>query len=250
MKANGRTLALVIPFTMLLGIVAGSVAGWWQTESSKDPIRFTEGEFAGEANPADIRGSYSLSDVSAAFDIPVDVLAQAFMLGDEANRDGILVKEFEERFGILPTADGTTREIGTDAMRLFVARYRGLPYEPEEDTGSFEAGVELVIAAAAIDDELLQDLQARVVTVPAPGDEAAVAPESEAESESEELLVKGNTTFGQLVQWGVSEDAIQGVVGMEIGAPGVTVRTWTVENGLEFEAIKESLQELVDLAVQ
>ena len=36
------------------------------------------GEFAGQYNPADIRGSYTFDDISNAFEIPIEDLGKAF----------------------------------------------------------------------------------------------------------------------------------------------------------------------------
>ena len=60
--------------------------GWWQTESTKEAAVFTSGEFAGQANPADIRGSYTFGDVEKNFGIPAALLAQAFGVVDRRLR--------------------------------------------------------------------------------------------------------------------------------------------------------------------
>ena len=248
MTVGTRALALIVPLTIVAAVGTGMATGWWQTESSRTPVTFTEGEFAGQANPADIRGSYSLEDVSAAFAIPVEVLAQAFALGAEEDPGAVLVKEFEERFVVLPAAEGEEREIGTDAMRLFVARYLGVPYDPEPDTGLLPPAVTLVEDAGAVDRETLAELRLRTVRLPA--GEAYSPTEPETPAESDEALVKGNTTFGELLMWGVAENDIRDLFGGDMGPRGVTVRTWCLDTGREFSAFKEPLQELVDLAVQ
>ena len=261
MKASAPALAVISPLSIVVGIALGSATGWWRTASSKDPVRFTEGAFAGEANPADMRGSYSLNDVSSAFGISVDLLSRAFHLTDVEEPGEILVKEFAERFGVLRGVDETEREVGTDAMRLFVARYRGLPYEPESDTGMLPAGVALVAEAGAVGEEALVDLQSRVVELPAITEvvtgtdpqehsEEDLGEEPDPESEAEEILVKGNTTFGELLTWGVAEKDIRAILDGEMGSRGETVRMWSVERGHEFSTLKESLQELVDTALQ
>jgi hypothetical protein len=68
--------------------------GWWVTESTKVPVTFTEGEFAGQANPADIRGSYTFGDIANSFDVTPEVLAQAFgVTGDDPA--AFAIKELE-----------------------------------------------------------------------------------------------------------------------------------------------------------
>lgn len=269
MTITSRGLSLLIPVTMVVGIALGSVTGWWQTESSKDPTRYSDTEFggtyAGLPNPADIRGSYSLGDIEEAFGVPVAVLAEAFLLTGEDKPEAVLLKEFEERYGILPAADSAeneaTREfeIGTDAMRLFVARYIGLPYEPESDTGIFDPAYRLVVTATRTTGiSELDQLERRIVLPPGEStasttqiatDRDNVAEEGD-EYDGEEYLVKGNTTFGQILSWGVAEADVRALFEGDIGARGEQVRTWCIEREIAYSSIKEDLQRLVDDTVR
>lgn len=265
MNVTSRFLAVVIPAVMILTVVTGNLVGWWQTESSKQPVTFSaeeyDGEFAGEANPADIRGSYSLSDIEAAFGVPIADMAAAFQLDGEETPGTVLLKEFEERFGVLPAARADSEaeyEIGTDAMRLFVARYRGLPYEPETDTGILDTALAVLTDTVSLPDELRSELERRVVK--APSEEASEDPGADDTEVSatvlvdgdadDEYTVKGNTTFGELLTWGVPETEIRAVLDGEIGARGEQVRTWCIDRGITYADVKDRLQTLVDEAVE
>ncbi len=57
MSLNSKKLAILILAIMIAGIAASKIGGFWNTESSKTPAKFSKGEFSGEFNPADIRGS-------------------------------------------------------------------------------------------------------------------------------------------------------------------------------------------------
>ena len=63
MRLTSKPLAALVIAIMLGGILFSSALGWWETESSKEAVVYTEGQFAGQANPADIRGSYTFGDV-------------------------------------------------------------------------------------------------------------------------------------------------------------------------------------------
>lgn len=78
MNLTSKPLAAIILIILFGGIALTTAMGSWQTMSSKMPATYTEGEFAGTSNPADIRGSYLFGDVEKAFGIPSAVLAQAF----------------------------------------------------------------------------------------------------------------------------------------------------------------------------
>ena len=130
MKIRSIQLAPVILILFIAGIGLTMAFNLWKTESSKQPAKYLSGEFAGEYNPGDIRGSYSFDDISDAFDIPVATLAKAFGVEDRKNPGDFQAKELEEMYG--PQTDGG--EVGTDAVRLFTAIYSGRPYTPEETT--------------------------------------------------------------------------------------------------------------------
>ena len=56
---------MIIIFVFIFGGIAiTSVTGYWQTSSSKIPAKYQGGEFAGQYDPADIRGSYSFGEIS------------------------------------------------------------------------------------------------------------------------------------------------------------------------------------------
>src|SRR6056297_1195996 len=131
MKLTYKTLAVALPAVFILGIAVSMASGYWSTEANKVPAVYVEGETAGLYNPADIRGSYSFGDIETAFGVPAYVIARAFSLEDTGTPPGrILAKDVEDRFGVI-----RGYEVGTDSVRLFVARYLDLPFDPEDDTG-------------------------------------------------------------------------------------------------------------------
>src|SRR3989339_1493284 len=80
MKIGAKGIAASAIATILGGVVLLMALGSWQTESEKIPVKFSTGEFAGMANPGDIRGSYSFADVEKNFPVTADTLAAAFGL--------------------------------------------------------------------------------------------------------------------------------------------------------------------------
>ena len=125
MTITSKSMTIIIFVTIFGGIALASAMGWWATESSKVPVAFAEGEFAGQANPADIRGSYTFGDISNSFDVAPAVLAQAFGVHTD-DPAAFAVKELEALY-----AD-TGYEIGTTSIRLFVAYYTGLPFDTSD----------------------------------------------------------------------------------------------------------------------
>ncbi|MBB6480868.1 hypothetical protein [Spirochaeta isovalerica] len=240
MKIKGLTAGLTFIILMIGGIAISVAAGYWATESSKEPVRYETGDFAGEYNPADIRGSYSFEDIENAFAIPVDTLAAAFGLSSEENPVAIQIKLFEDTFGII---DGM--EIGTDSMRYFVSLYKGLPYTPEVTTALPRPAIAILRKEGALTEEELAIAEERAVTLDDYMGETVLT-ETEDHDETELAEVKGKTTFADLYDWGLTVEQVETVLQMAAGPRTQTVRDFCTENQIEFSTVKEPLQELLD----
>lgn len=58
--------------------------------------------------------------------------------------------------------------------------------------------------------------------------------------------VTGRTTFQELLDWGISKDAIQQIIGSDLPTPSIGVKDYVTGKGLEFTSIKTQLQAEVD----
>ncbi len=258
-RVKSGAMALIVVIVFVAGIGATMAFNLWKTTSDKQPASYASGEFAGKANPADIRGSYALSDIVAAFDIPLADLAKAFGADNEADPAAFQVKSLEGRF----PADPSGKEIGTDSVRLFVALYKGLPMTAAANTGLPAAAGDILLAKAPLDAAGIADVKARVVGAATgatastaagavAAKAAAAAPSAAAATGTAQTqptvdrTVKGKTTFQDLLDWGVSRPEIEKVLNSAMGAAGTTVKDFCTAKGLEFEPVKTALQALVD----
>ncbi len=242
MTLNSKALAVIIIVLLFGGIVLSSVLGWWQTESTKQPVTYTEGEFAGQANPVDIRGSYTFGDIAQAFAISPEILAQAFGVTTD-DPAAFQVKNLEELYADSPV------EIGTASVRLFVACYLGLPYDltTAEATYLPASAVEILNTQGRPTPEQ----QAWLATHGAPAAPPTAAPEQatptpHATAEASAYTIKGKTTFGELLQWGVPPAVIEQHLGGPLPDPAVTLKDYASAQGLDFESLKTALQAEVD----
>jgi hypothetical protein len=246
MKLKSGFLALIVVTVLFGGILISNSMGWWVTESTKKAAVFTEGEFAGMPNPADIRGSYTFGDIEKNFGVPIEVLAQAFHVPVD---DAVVfpVKELE-------ALSGTSEvEIGTASVRLFVAFYSGLPYDLSgAEIYLTDSAVE-ILSTRTLSSEQMDYLNSHTISLSESVNQSAEpAPELEAQSsvdtpEGTEALIKGKTTLAEVLSWGVSQEAIEKVLGLPMPAETLTViKDFAISNGLDFETIKENLQSLVD----
>jgi hypothetical protein len=254
MTLTSRPLAILVVTIFFGGILLSSEMGWWQTESNKQAIVFASGEFAGQANPADIRGSYTFGDVEKNFSISAALIAQAFGV-ETGSPSQIQVKTLEELYADSPN------EVGTASVRLFVAFYLGLPFDLSTDIYLPQSAVTLLkersltpeqqsYLAAHTTPDLNPAAQPVEPASPAETENPAVEPAPAAEHNSGSppaTLVRGKTTFAELLALGLIAGQIEQITGLPIpAATGMTLKDFCSENGLAFETIKPALQAAVD----
>jgi hypothetical protein len=58
--------------------------------------------------------------------------------------------------------------------------------------------------------------------------------------------VKGKTTFGELLAWGVPQEIIEGIIGAPMPDPAMILKDYASANGMSFETLKPALQAEVD----
>lgn len=245
MKISAKSAAILVITVILAGILMLRLTGQWITESQKIPQKISEGAFEGEADPADIRGSYAFSDIEEHFGVPSDLTAQAFNFDTSESEAGeYMAKDVEAQF---EGAEGLNGDIGTDAVRMFVSLYKGIPFESEEDTILPSTAIDILAANGKITENEAEALYAKSFKVEKPAPVTAVQEDSqEHEEESEDMTIKGNTTFKDLFNWGLSASQIEEVLGHPIGSEVQTVRDFCTEYGEEFSVYKRDLQTLVD----
>ena len=246
MTITSKPLAVIVLVIMFGGIAFSSAMGWWVTESTKQPVTFTEGDFAGQANPADIRGSYTFGDIAKSFDVTPEVLAQAFGV-TEGDPAAFAVKELE----VISLDSGY--EIGTVSVRLFVAYYTGLPFDTTgQEIYLPQPATDILLAKGNLTSEQIAYLEKYKVTLgaSAPVAESTLVVVATSSTVSEENIVKGKTTFGELLAWGVSQEIIESIIGAPLPDLAMTMKDYASANGLNFETLKPALQAEVDKVKQ
>ncbi len=245
MKIKSWPLAIIVLVVFFGGIALSATFNLWKTESTRTPAKIKSGEFTGENDPSDIRGSYSFADIEKAFNIPVAVLAKAFGVSYVEDPAGLKAKNIEELYRELETED---KEIGTDAVKLFVALYTGLPHTPEETTVLPNPAVSILKQLGTLTEEQLGYLEEIKIDISQfKGEIIPEEAETHEESEqSEDRTIKGKTTFNDLLEWGLSKEDIEAALGMEMGARALPIRDFCKEKEIEFSSVKAELQSKVD----
>lgn len=163
MELKAKPLGIIVIVVLFGSIGLTTAAGWWRSYPGKTPTTFATGEAAGQANPADIRGSYTFGDISRAFQVPLDALSMGFGLPAEGDASVFRVKELETTYASL-AAEG--RAIGVDSVRLFVALYTGSPFEIVGDIYLPAQAVRILTEKAKLTPDQAAYLQAHEVALP------------------------------------------------------------------------------------
>ncbi len=274
MKIAPRFMAIIVLLIVFGGIIVSAAFDQWVTTTTKEPVKFKDGEFAGQYNPADIRGSYTFGDVSRLFNIPIEDLAGAYHL-PESDPAAVALKTLEDRFIEYDV------DLGTSSIRLFTALYTGLPFDlTTQDSYLLPEGAEVLKEKANLTPEQLEYVNSHVAGValtveptiqptsdPATGVNAAstlVATKSavtrtlqgpgtgsgtpDPEHTPTDRLVSGRTTFKNLLDWGVKPEDFLTTTSYEMPSANILVKDWATAKGLSFPTLKTQLQILVDAA--
>ncbi len=240
----------IILGTALVVILAGTIfttkaLGIWETTTSKIPVTYQSGEFKGQYDPSDIRGSYSFGDISDLFNVPLEDLGKAFAV--ESDFSSFLCKDLEAIYVIAKEAD---KEVGTDSVSIFVALYKGLPITLTDTTYFPETASDILLGAGKMNEEQKVYLASHLVNPEKPSIESATSTSgtvvSTAASAESESFVKGKTTFKEVLAIGVKKEAIESVLGKPIGDTSSVIKTFCEDNGLEFSVVKVDIQKLID----
>lgn len=215
---------------LIAGILLSVALGLWNTTSSKQPALIKSGEFAGLANPADIRGSYTYRDVLKSFPIPEAVILQAFQSSSLDSRLGDLETLWAS---VIPEG----AEIGTDSIRLFVALYTGIPYEAEETTLLPKSAIDVLIAEGKNTNPNFERYKNDAVSLPSSLSTQPVP--AKPETESAVFAFTGKTTLGDLLNAGYKQEDVETILG-PLKKTDV-IKTVSESKGLSFSEVKTKI---------
>lgn len=236
MVLKSKILVMIIPTVLFLGIGATMVSGLWNT-GDKLPSRYEDSEL-NTYDPQSISGSYSFADVSEFYDIPVDVLYEAFSISDMFDPSEFKAKDLGSIY------EATDIEIGTESVQAFVALYNNLEYALVDVYLPTEA-VNLILEHNT---ELTNDqksyLSSHTIKV-TPLDPSTIT-FSEEEESSTEFTVKGPTTIQQVLDEGLTKSEFEEIVGTEVQFTNQTVKDFCIEKGLSFSEVKVDLENAIN----
>ncbi len=236
---KGWMVAVTVFVVMFGGILLTMGTGHWSTSRKKEPVKFESGEY----KPSDIRGSYAFSEIEQFYNVPVDVLYQAFMIPEEQRQPGFQIKNLEKMFTPVEI-DGEDIEVGTDLVRVFTALYSGLPYDSPESEYMPASAVQVLVDAGKLDEAQQTYREKHTFDLLLLAEGAVVEDHVEAESEAE-ALIKGRTTMGELLEYGITKEQFKEIAGVDMPDGSVGLRDFASQNGLDMETVKTELEALL-----
>ncbi len=247
MRIDSKIIAIVLVVMIFGGIATADVLGFWESESSKIPAKYSSGEFAGTYNPDDIRGSYTFGDIQNYFDISVETLADAFGINNMTiDIYSFQLKSLEEIY--IGLSDD--QEIGTGSVKYFVALYTGLPYTDESDNIPLRA-LEILFEEGKIDTDLRDKLMDIAIDTslylsPVKENDSDIETPVATDEHETEKIINGNTIINDLFSYGITEPQLIEVLGEVPTSKNMKLRDYCTEKGLSFSAIKSKLTEFLD----
>jgi len=242
MKLKYFPVSMIIIILVFGGIFITSITGYWKTVNDKIPAKYEDGEYKGQYNPSDIRGSYTFGEISEIFEIPLEDLARAFNIIATEGYQEFKCKDLEALY--LEYLD-ESKEVGTNSVRIFVALYKSLPIELDDNT-YFPDTVESVLNSKGnLSDEEKNYIKSHLVESIEPSN-VEVGEENNNEPTGEKLEIKGSTTFKEVLDSGIEKEKLEEIVAGKIDNETDIIKDYCENNGMEFSNVKENIQKLID----
>lgn len=250
MKNSSLIIFISSLLIVILGIFIADQIGFWSTSSSGDLLTKEENEVL-IGNPEELRGSSTFDEIERAFDIPAETLAQAYHF-DTVEPGLLIVSYVSDAFEYL----GEEVEIGTGSVRLFIYLYTGMNVSGLDEYENLPStAVDILKEEGRWTSEIESLLATYVIEIEkeAMGDEGLSTLMEEDHDEafqvnSESGLVileeiNGKTTIQHIIDAGMTLEAIEALMGIEIKNNNLTLRDLCDQNDLDFSLMKNEILE-------
>lgn len=243
---KGWMVGLLVLVVIFGGILLTIGTGHWKTTREGEPARLPTGDY----DPGDIRGSYAFSEIEEFFQVPLDVLFQAFLIPEDQRKSTFQVKNMEGLFAPV-VIDGQDIEVGTDLLRVFTALYTGTPYTSTETTHLPVSAVNVLLAQKKLNAEQTTYWQAHTFEL----QPASAAPTTAVGPKTEKTLttqttgtveIKGKTTIGELRGYGLTPEQFKTITGKDMpDNNALGFRDFVTQNSLDMETVKAKILEVL-----
>ncbi len=222
MRINPIVYGILVLFVFFGTILGFQAAGAWsisgKVTSSGDAVQ------PSSADVNSIKGWMTLDQITTTYNVPLAELLEQFELPADTPPTTAIKDLESEMFSV------------TNLRTWLQARENTSPGTSVESTpATFDSSDTNAGVAAATPEP--------TSALPALAETATQAP---TEHVAPDKTVTGKTTFQELLDWGVSKEAIQKVIGNGLPDPATAVKDYITGKGMEFPTIKTALQAEVD----
>ena len=226
MKINTLTMGIIILLLIFGGISTTLAMDLWSTTSDKTPAKIKEGYAAGSYNPADIRGSYTFSEVADTFEIDLGVLLEAFNIPQDTDGNEIKTKDLENLY------EASETEIGNESVQLFVALYKNLPIELDGTYITKNAAKLILQENSELTEEQKQYIETHSVDLTKVSQTDKINSNNISDgTEKVESIINGSSTFQNVLDAGITKEQIKTIINSEMPPTNKTVKNYCIEKG-------------------
>ncbi|WXR60914.1 hypothetical protein WG909_11505 [Peptostreptococcaceae bacterium AGR-M142] len=167
MRLRYGTIFILIFIIIFGGISILKIQGKWDVATGSIPSKIVVDDSGTDIeayDPSQIRGSTKFTQLSEWFDIPIEILGEAFNVPEE-KWETIINKDLHDMYEGYLEED---QEIGNGSVKYFIALYKNLPYELEDDEIEYlpKKAVEILKRDVNLDDETIKKLEEYSIELP------------------------------------------------------------------------------------
>lgn len=249
MKNKSLLIFISSVIIIFVGIFTSDQLGYWSTQSSGDFLsKDEEGNIM--AIPDELRGSTTFEEIENAFGIPANRLAAAYNF--DSDEPGLIkVMYVSDAFAYL----GEDVEMGTGSVRLFIYIYNGLDTSDLEEIENIPStAVEVLKEDGKWTNEselLMANYIIDIDKEPLKNETISDLMEEDHEKESDDaavgtLEINGKTTINDMINAGLTLEAIETEMDVEIGNINLSFKDICEQNGLDFSSMKSNILLLLE----
>jgi len=241
MKIKSIHILLAIIIIIGGGILLASELDLYNTTRVKSPRKTVEGIY----DVTDMRGSHTLEEIEKYYQLPASSVIEAFGLRPDTIPSSFQLKDMKEIFTPVEL-EGEGYIVETDTVKVFTSLYLKIPYVSDETFYLPEKTVNYLIENDKLIGEEKEYWQGHTFKLEYLDSKYLAASEFSkiAVEEAEGFKVTGRTTIQELLDFGVTEEKFEEIIGFKVpDNKSVSVRDFVIDKGLEFGEIKDKFAE-------
>ncbi len=253
MRINHIHILIILIIIIGGGVLGTSQVGLFDSSRSVQPGKLDDS--ADVYSIADIRGSFTITEIEQYYQVPPAAIIEAFSLDKDTSPAKFQLKDLKEIYQPVEI-EGEMYEVETDTVKVFVSLYSGIPYVSEETNHLPGQAVEYLINEDKLTEEeqdfwtnhtfdlapIKQEVTDEPVEEEANSDYQELEPQKE-EISDEPVTIVGKTTIAEILSMGIDVTTFQEITGLEVPEDkNINIRDYAASFGIDFGEIRGKLE--------